>query len=79
MYCWSVVGDVFPEGGYGGLDIATPDTQLGKLLGYQMLDTGYCSTNVLNLGNWGVATYRVQQGSLEAATLSILNREAGML
>ncbi len=50
------------------------NTQLGKLLGYQVLDTGYCNTNVLNLENWNVATCRVQQGSLEAAAFSILSK-----
>ncbi len=68
------MGDVFPEGRYDGLDVAISDAQLGKLLGYQILDTGYCSMNVLNLGNWSVATCHVQQGNLETATLSMFNR-----
>ncbi len=29
---------------------------------------------MLNLGNWVVATCRIQQGNLEAATLSILSK-----
>ncbi len=73
------MGDVFLEDGYDGLDIATSGIQLGKLLEYQVLDTGYCSTSVFNLGNWGVAIRRIQQGSLETAALSILSRETGVL
>ncbi len=40
-------------------DIAISDIQLRKLLEYRMLDIGYCSTNVLNLGNWDIVTHRV--------------------
>ncbi len=60
MYCWLVAGVVFPEGRYGGLDIAVPGAQLGELLGYQVLGIGYCSTSVLNLGNWGVVICHIQ-------------------
>ncbi len=59
MCCWLVVGDVFPEGGYGGLDVVVLGVQLGELLGCQVLGIGYCSTSVFNLGNWGVAIHRV--------------------
>ncbi len=60
MCCWTVADDVFPKGGYGGLDVAIQGVQLERLLGCQVLDTGYCSMSVLNLGNWGVVTYRIQ-------------------
>ncbi len=79
MCCWPVVDDVFLEGGYGDLDVATQDAQLGKLLECQVLDIGYCNMNILNLGNWNVATNRIQQGNLEIVTLSMFSREIGML
>ncbi len=74
MCCWPVVGDVFLEGGYGGLDVAISGAQLGELLGYQVLGTGYCNTSMFNLGNWGVVICCVQQGNLEAAAFSMFNR-----
>ncbi len=62
MCCRSVTNDILLEGGYGGLDVAIQDIQLEKPLECfgQVLDTGYCNTNVFNLGNWDVATCRIQ-------------------
>ncbi len=54
------MNDVFPENGYDGLDIAIQNTQLEKLLECRVLDTGYCSIGVFNLGSWGVATHCIQ-------------------
>ncbi len=47
---------------------------MGKLLGYQVLDTGYCNTSIFNLGNWVITIHRIQQGNLEAAAFSMLSK-----